>query len=131
MVFTCAFCNREFDANKDLKIHLSRFDFERTQVNTKIPMERRDCIEVFLPPYQRDNIYPDTEWHNISGKGFADFINRTYDNVIHWRKHLFKLPAGKANCLFINKLTIWLDYYNRSIPFKSIALKVFMTFSKY
>ena len=28
---------------------------------------------MFLPLYQPDNIYPDTEWHHISGKEFADF----------------------------------------------------------
>ena len=59
---------------------------------------------MFLPSYELNNIYPDTEWHNISGKEFVDFINRTYN--IHWRKNLFKLPAGKASRLFINELTI-------------------------
>ena len=127
MFFTCAFCDREFDANKGLKIHLSRCDLKRIQVNTEIPIERRDNIEVFLELCQPDNIYPDTEWDNISGKEFVDFINRTYDNIIHWRKNLFKLPAGKASRIFINELTIWLDHYNRSTPFKSIELKVFMT----
>ena len=38
-----------------------------------------------------------------------------------------KLPTGKASRLFINELTIWLDHHNRSTPFKSIELKVFMT----
>ena len=82
---------------------------------------------MFLPPFQPDNVYPDTEWHNISGKEFVDFINRTYDNIIHWRKNLFKFPAGKASRIFINERTIWLDHYDRSAPFKIIALKVFMT----
>ena len=86
---------------------------------------------MFLPPYQPDNIYSDTEWHNISGKEFFDFINRTYDNIVHWRKNLFKLPAGKPSRLFINELTNWLDLCNRSTPFKSIALKVFRTLPGY
>ena len=67
MFFKWAFCDREFDANKGLKIHLSRGNFKRTQVNTEILME---VSEVFLPPYQPD-VYPDTEWHNISGKQFV------------------------------------------------------------
>ena len=54
-------------------------------------------------------------------------MSRLYDNIIHWIKNLFKLPAGKASLLFINELTIWLCHYNRSTPYKSIALKVFMT----
>ena len=127
MVFTCAFCDREFDANKGLKIHLSRCSFKRTQVNTEIPIGRRHYIEVFLPSYQPDNIHLDTEWLNISGKGFVDFLNRTYDHIIHWRNNLFQLPGGKASCLFINELTIWLDLCNRSTSFKSITLKAFMT----
>ena len=71
MFFKWAFCDREFDANKGLKIHLSRGNFKRTQVNTEILIERSDYIDVFLPPYQPDNVYPDTEWHNISGKQFV------------------------------------------------------------
>ena len=42
---------------------------------------------MFLPSYQSDNIYPDTEWHNISGKELVDFITKTYDAIIHWRKN--------------------------------------------
>ena len=68
---------------------------------------------MFLPPYQADNIYSDAEWYNISGKEFVDFINRTYDNIVHWRKNLLKLPAGKASRLFINQLTTWLDLYSK------------------
>ena len=128
MVFTYAFCDREFDANKGLKIHISRCDLKRIQVNTEIPIERRDNIEVFLPLYQPDNIYTDTDWHNISGKEFFDFVNRLYDNIIHWRKNLFKLSAGKASRIFIKEFIIWLDHYNRSTPFKSTPLKYLMTF---
>ena len=57
----------------------------------------KDNNETFLPSYQPDKIYPDTEWHKISGKAFVDFINRTYDDIIHWREKLFKVPAGKAS----------------------------------
>ena len=46
MVFTHTFCDREFDANKGLKIHLSWCDLKRTQVNTKIPVGQRDDIDV-------------------------------------------------------------------------------------
>ena len=71
----------------------------------EILIERSDNIEVFLPSYQIDDIYPKTEWHTISGKDFVDFINTTYDDIIHWRKNLFKLPTSKASRLFISELT--------------------------
>ena len=38
-------------------------------------------ILMFLPQYQLDDIYPNTEWHNTSGKEFVDFINRTYEQI--------------------------------------------------
>ena len=97
------FCDREFDVNKGLKIHLSRCDLKRTQVNTKIPIEGRDKIEVFLQP---DNIYRDTEWYNISGKEFVGFMNRTYDNIIHWRKICSNfLPVKQVVYLLMNLLS--------------------------
>ena len=38
---------------------------------------------------------------NVEVSEVVDFMNRTYDDIIHWRKNLFKLPAGKASSLFI------------------------------
>ena len=68
--------------HKGLKIYLSRCDLKRTQVNTEIPRERRDKIEVFVPSYQPDNVYPDTECVMFLAKEFIDFTNRTYDDII-------------------------------------------------
>ena len=50
MVFTRACGDRGFDAKKGLKIYSSRCDLKRTQVNFEIPIERKNNIEVFLPP---------------------------------------------------------------------------------
>ena len=56
MVFTRACCDRGFDAKKGLKIYSSRCDLKRTQVNTEIPIERKNNIEVFLPPIKDKNL---------------------------------------------------------------------------
>ena len=68
-----------------------------------------------------------TEWHDYPCEQFADLFNSTYDDIIHWRKNLFKLPNGRASGLFSNELSFWLDHYNRVTAFKCVALKVFMT----
>ena len=68
-----------------------------------------------------------TEWHDYPGEQFADLFNSTYDDIIHWRKNLFKLPNGRASGLFSNELSFWLDHYNRVTAFKCVTLKVFMT----
>ena len=71
--------------------------------------------------------YPDTNWHDHAGEKFVMEINNAYDEIIHWRKNLFKVPTGKAGRSFITELTLWLDHYNRGMSFKGITLKVFMT----
>ena len=42
------------------------------------------------------------------------------DEIVQWRKNLFKLPSGKSSKIFITELTTWIDHY------QFIALKVFM-----
>ena len=92
----------------------------------KIPIERNNNIKVTFPSYKLDPL-PTTAWHDYTAEQFVNLINTTYDNIIHWRKNLFKLPNGKASHLFINELSLWLDHYNRGTDFKCMALKVFMT----
>ena len=62
---------------------------------------RELSIEVTLPSYEPDPL-PTTKWHDYTAEQFVNLINSTYDDIIHWRKNLFKLPNGKAGCLFIN-----------------------------
>ena len=92
----------------------------------EIPAERNNSIEVMLPSYEPDPLLT-TKWHDYTAKQFVNLINSTYDDIIHWRKKLFKLPNGKAGRLFINELSLWLGHCNRGTNFKCIALKVFMT----
>ena len=92
-----------------------------------MPIERNNNIEVKLPSYEPDPL-PTTKWHDYTAEQFVNLINSTYDDIIHWKKKLFKLPSGKTIRLFIDELSLWLDHYNRSTDFKCLALKVFMTF---
>ena len=57
---------------------------------------------------------------------FTNTIQSAYNEIIHWRKNLFKLPSGKAAKLFITELTTWLHHYNQDTQFHGITLKVFM-----
>ena len=96
-----------------------------TIVNTReIPIERNKSIDVKLPFYKPDPPL-NTEWHEYSGEQFVNLINSTYDDVIPWRKNLFKLPNDRASRLFINELSLWLDHFNRGMAFNCIA---FLTF---
>ena len=90
----------------------------------EIPIERNNNIKVTLPSYQPDPL-PTTKWHDHTAEQFVNLINSTCDDIIHWRKNLFKLPNGKTGRLFVNELSLWFDHYNRGTDFKCIALKVF------
>ena len=94
----------------------------------EIPIERNNNIKVTLPSNEPDPL-PTTKWHDYTLEQFLNLINSTYDDIIKWKKNLFKLPNGKASRLFINELSLWLDHYNRGTDFKSIVLIVFMTLS--
>ena len=62
----------------------------------------------------------------MTGLQFTQTIDNIYDEIVHWRKNLFKLPSGTAGRSFISLLTNWLDHFNRGTEFRRIALKVFM-----
>eukprot|EP00794_Sanderia_malayensis_P000856 gene856-148_t len=80
----------------------------------------------FLPDYKRVCHTPTRQIYNRDGTGFASWIDRTYDEAVHWKKNLFKLPSGNAGKAFIKLQADWLRKYNDDSAFKGIALKVYM-----
>ena len=52
--------------------------------------------------------------------------NADYDEIMHWKKNLFKVPSGKSAKNFILELAQWLEHYNTKSDYQNIALKVFM-----
>ena len=49
-----------------------------------------------------------------------------YDEIVQWRKDLFKLPSRNAAKMFIRELTSWIEHFNRDSQYKSIAMKLYM-----
>ena len=156
MVYTCSICQRSFESLKGLNIHnasckrkILRSDnyFNRcninglnvlnnqTDVETTTILEAKsinidivfgNTIKANIPPYKKDPSFPSINWHGVTGEAFAETINKVYNEVIQWRKNLFKVPSGKAGRSFISELSSWLDHFNRSTEFGGIALKIFM-----
>ena len=92
-----------------------------------LPIERSEKLTANLPPYASNPIVPtQTLWKNQAKTEFVRTINEIYEEVIHWRKNLFKVPSGNAGRKFISELTLWIDHYNRDTEFSEIALKVYM-----
>ena len=57
---------------------------------------------------------------------FKETINKTYDEICHYRRNILKIPSEKIGKMFIEELTFWLRQFNSSTIFNSVALKVFM-----
>ena len=79
-----------------------------------------------LPPYTNASSVVKFNANNINGYEFVETIQGVYDEIVQWRKNLFNLPSGNAAKMFIQKLTSWLEGFNRDSEYKSIALKVYM-----
>ena len=35
-------------------------------------------------------------WNDVSGTQFANELNNSYENIVHWKRNLFMLPSGGA-----------------------------------
>ena len=151
MVVTCENCKRSFLNSRGLKIHsahckrqlqkISVSANESTSINTQhsddvvsimldadeIDLIREGSNEPNLPCFTPVPKHPNRPFANIPGNEFAETIDNIYNEIIHWRKNLFKLPSGKASKLFITELTTWLEHFNKNSDFQMIAMKVFMT----
>jgi len=49
-----------------------------------------------------------------------------YNEVVHFRRNLFKLPTGRAGKEFINELTFWLRQFNSVTKLNGISIRIFM-----
>ena len=95
---------------------------ESEEIGIEIEVE----LKPNLPPYTNASSVVKFNANNINGYEFVETIQGVYDEIVQWRKNLFNLPSGNAAKMFIQKLTSWLEGFNRDSEYKSIALKVYM-----
>ena len=66
-------------------------------------------------------------WGKISGEDFTQIINSSYDEVVHWRRNLFKVPSGKSGKAFVGELARLFASYGEESILEPIALKAAFT----
>ena len=56
---------------------------------------------------------PDFRWGEVEyGRSFACALNRVYyDEIVQWRRNLFKVPSGKAGKTFVRELSRMFNAY--------------------
>ena len=148
-------CARSFLSIKGKNIHLSRCKKGEGTDNDKPPEvlcvnANQTCSNVTQPTSTDPNIvleieennsntfnnnasitphYPSIEINptqNVNRGQFFENINRSYEEIVHFRRNLFNIPSGQAGKEFINELSYWLRQFNSSSDLNSIALKAFM-----
>ena len=58
-----------------------------------------------LPNYH-ESTKPRFSYHDSPGETFANLINDLYNEIVTWKKNLFKLPTGNAAKAFIKELSL-------------------------
>ena len=97
-----------------------------------LAIERNEC-NINTPNLPDLEVHPTTDrtvqdvlWDNMHFSDLVNVINTTYEEIVKYRRNLFKIPSGKSGKMFIEELTFWLRQFNASSKLNSIALKAFM-----
>ena len=123
MVHTCTLCDRFFESLRGLNIHQAHCKFkqviinrtnqdvvtEDVYVNENIVVETSTIVESeeidieievelkpYFPSYTNSSSVVKSTTNNLSRHEFVETINRVHDEMLQWRKNLFKIPSGNA-----------------------------------
>ena len=151
MVHMCTLCDRFFKSLRGLNIDQAHCTFKQVVINRTnqdviteevfvnenivvetsiiveskgIDIEIEEELKPDLPPYTNAASVVKSITNSLNGKKFVETIHFVYDEILQWRKNLFKLPSGNAAKMFIRELTSWLEHFNSDSEYKSIVLKV-------
>ena len=152
MVHICNLCNNNYESLRGLHIHQASCKKRFVKINNsltipltetldnnndvqietaeilaagEINIEKVNSIKSNL--FEHDQpIPPNFLYHDMTGETFVNLINDLYEEIVTWKKNMFKLPTGNAAKSFIKELTIWLERFNCKTAHHSIAIKVYM-----
>ena len=66
------------------------------------------------------------KWGEVDGESFVRSITAIYDEIVHWKRNLFKTPSGKAGRMFAQELARLFIAYAESSALENISLKAAM-----
>ena len=154
MVYTCELCEGNYESLRGLRIYQSsckkRFirnnnvktisltdgyeNVSDAQIETADKLLAGEFFIEQIPevipnlPNYPESTNPRFSYYEIPGETFANLINDLYNEIVTWKKNLFKLPTSIAAKAFIKELSLWLERFNRKAEHHRIALKVYIIF---
>lgn len=69
---------------------------------------------------------PVFHWGEVEGEEFVQVIEGCYEEVVHWKRNLFKVPSGRAGKSFVRELTRMFQAYADASALESMALQAAM-----
>ena len=125
---------RSCKSSCDRKFHVSCIDPPNSQCRVDQNdtsgsyWECPDChIQPHIPSFVGSNEdLVRVKWHGLHGRVLFDTVNETYEEVIKWKRNLFKVPTGKAGQDFVAELSNCLKHFSSGTSLQPIALKMAM-----
>ena len=66
-------------------------------------------------------------WGELSGLEISIEIDSAYNEIVHWRPNLFKVPSGASGKCFVGELARLFEAFATESAFEAFALKAVMT----
>ena len=93
----------------------------RTVVETENSVLESEQLPDFIP------VQPASfKWGEIEGEAFCQDIQECYNQIVHWRRNLFKVPSGQAGKSFVRGLTRMFQSYADASALETVALQAAM-----
>ena len=70
-------------------------------------------------PHQESSLF---KWGERSSQEIISSINRSYEQIVYWRRNLFLVPSGSAGKKFVSETTRLINAFVDSSALKSISL---------
>ena len=133
----CQLCTRTFTSVHGMKIHLSKCkkDVEKLKTNQTANPAHTPIIattDSTLQPGEQPVVNPPSQslnqiWGALTSQELCQAVSEIYEEVVYWRKNLFKLPSGAAGKDYIRETTKLIQYWTEDKqPISGIALKMVM-----
>ena len=65
---------------------------------------------------------PNFLWNDIDGESFLSLVKSCYDEVVHWRRNVLKVPLGKVGASFVRDKARLFQAYSDFFALESVAL---------
>ena len=120
----CNTCGRSFK-ERGLNIHMR--SCEKNRNDQKHQKSQLPIIQ--QPEQHQQQLLPNrvTIWGDHTSEDVAQIGNAIYEEVVFWKRNIFKLPSGAAGKRYIKETTRLINIWNEnSVPLVDSALKFLM-----